>query len=480
MTFQLKADLVGAVKFTDLSNADFVFDALLEQDILEYIRTELNGQFTHARKVADEGIEAAQSKLTQAEKTYNDAIDKAQSGLDAAYNQWKAKSDNVHKDADRVIQGYNAEIKRLQDDIDRTKRDFDNAMTAAEKAVDHADRERAQKLADARHGVDDAEREMVAKIKSAQAGVDRAQADMDRAFGSAHDAIEAARRKVQGFQSQIDALNATLTDYRNAPAYQFWKKLAIGGLETAVLTVEGFRAGADFVLQRAEDVLTSASYLAKETTLKRAHDALDYAQTAGTTAFDGAKALLRDADTASSAVLQGAKDTLEATRTGVEHTAFQGAVSALQAYKEANTAAFNAAAAAIQGLEQGTEWVLYQAAKGTLATAKHATVGIDAAKKSLDIVKDSVQEALKLTQWIEQFGLEIVDIRSVHLSGSLRGIVGVDGKESKPLTTHVKGTIVSRDFTIDTEFDPRRTADFIAKVFEKYVLCYFWMSIILT
>ncbi|KAK7690711.1 hypothetical protein QCA50_005810 [Cerrena zonata] len=466
LLFQLRATLVGAVSFTDLSDADFLFDALFEQHILQYIHDHIMGQFDQARQAAEDGIDAAQKKVDEAEAAWKAGVDKAEADLDAAKKTWDQKNESVTTESNRIIDAYNKDIERLQNDITSAQRDYDTAMTNAQNAVDAANRDRAQALQSAQHAVDNAKREMNDAIDAAQRALDYAKRDFDAAFGSAHDAIESARRDVQSLQNQIDDIYGTIHDYQNAPWYEFWKKAALAGLYTAVGVLEASKAIADGVLQAAEAVLTSANYVAKETAFNGAKAALELARTTGQGSLDAANAALDLADTTSKGVLDAANGVLEATKQGVEWGVLQGAKEALSAYEVANEAVFRAATQALVDLMQCAEFLAYQAAKAALDVARAASVTLDAARGALEVARTVGAEALTIGKWVADHALEAFDIRQVHLSGSLRGMVGAGGSMAKPFTAHIEGVVASQHFSLDGKFDPSQTADFITYIFK--------------
>ncbi|TBU56241.1 hypothetical protein BD310DRAFT_931958 [Dichomitus squalens] len=466
LLFRLQATLVGAVSFSDLSDADFLFDALFEQHILQYIHDHIMGQFEQARQTVRDGIDAAQAKVDEAEAAWKAGVDKALADLDDAKKSWDAKNESVTAESNKVIDAYNKEIGRLQDAITSAQKDYDAAMTNAQNAVSAAQRDRAQALQSAQHDLDNAKRDVSDAIDAAQRDVDYAKKDFDAAFGSANAAIESARRDVQSLQNQINDLYSTIHDYERAPWYEFWKKAAIAGLYVAVGALEASKAIADGVLQAAEAVLKSVDFVAKETAFKAAQAALDAARETGKTAIDVAKTAVDVADKTSQAALDAANETLEITKQGVEWGVLQGAKEALQAYKVANDAAFRAATQALVDLVKCAEYLAYQAAKIALDAARAATVTLDAARAALDLAQRVGEEALEIGQWVADHALEAFDIRVVHLSGSLRGMVGAGGSMAKPFTARIEGVVVGQPFTLDGEFDLRKTADFITFIFE--------------
>ncbi|TBU39054.1 hypothetical protein BD309DRAFT_970509 [Dichomitus squalens] len=466
LLFRLQATLVGAVSFTDLSDADFLFDALFEQPILQYIHGNLMDRFEQARKTVRDGIDAAQAQVDEVEAIWKTGVDKALADLEDAKKSWDAKNESVTAKCNKDIDAYNKEIARLQDAITSAQKDYDAAMTNAQNVVSAAQRDRAQALQSARHALDNAKRDVSDAIDAAQRDVNYAKRDFDAAFGSANDAIESARQDVRSLRKQINDLYGTIYDYERAPWYEFWKKAAIAGLYVAVGALEASKAIADGVLQAAEAVLTSVNFVAKETAFKGAQAALVAAKETSKAALDMTKKAVDVADTTSQAALSAANEALEITKQGVAWGILQGAKNALQAYKVANDAAFRAVTQVLVDLVNCAENAVFQAAKAGLDAARAATVTLDASRAALDLAQRVGEEALKIGQWVADHALEAFDIRVVHLSGSLREMVGASGSMAKPFTARIEGVVVAgQPLTLHAEFDPRKTADFITFIF---------------
>ncbi|PVF92057.1 hypothetical protein CPB86DRAFT_819960 [Serendipita vermifera] len=418
LKFQLSAELIGAVKYDTLTDADLAFDGLLEQHILQYIHDQIILQFDRARQAAQEGLDAAQAKVDEAQQAVDEGIAKAQADIDAAFAAWGTKRTAVTAESQRVIDSYNANITRLQRDIDNAQRHYDQAMESARQSVASAQNDRARALADGQHEVDNAERKMVADIAAAQRAVNGAKADMNRRFGSA--------------QSEV------------------WKHGETAGLEAAKAVV-----------------LASKAYLGAQAALSTARGSLWAAERSGSISLQQSKNSLAAADLASQTALDASIATMNTFQSGSQFVALQGAKQALELYKQVNTAAYQVALTAIDGLMQSAEYLAYGAASGALVVAKGATTSLDAAKSALEVVREAESAALRVGEWVFSHLTKVFDIQVVRLSGSLRGTIGEDGKLSKPLTAHVEGLISGNHFTLDGEFDPRRTAGLITTILKR-------------
>ncbi|EUC61644.1 hypothetical protein RSOL_403850, partial [Rhizoctonia solani AG-3 Rhs1AP] len=472
LLFRLRASLVGAVSFKDLSDADFMFDAFFEQHILEYIHTQLTKQFAQARQAAKDGIDAAQKGVDEAEAVWKAGIDKAKAALDEKKKTWDEKNESIAPAANKIIEDFNREVTHLQNDITTLQKDYNKVMTDAQTVVNAAERDRAQALQSARHDVDNAKRKMVDDINAAQRDVDNAEREFNAAFGSAHNAIESARRDVQTIQNEIDGVYRTIREYEDAPGIQFWKKLAIPGLYVTIGTLEASKAIADGVLQATQAVLHSTNFLAGKAAFETAKGALVVAKGAGQVGLDLADAALIAADKTSQVSLDLANGALEVAKVGVEWGALQTAKQVLETFKEVHGDAVRAATQALVDLIKCAEYLAYEAATAALDLARSTTVTLDVARAALEVARGATDAALTIGQWVVDHALNAFDIHVVHLSGSLRGMIGADGSMAKPFTAHIEGVIVGQSFTLDGAFDLDKTADFITMIFK-----YLWDEI---
>lgn len=74
LLFNLNAQLVGAVSFGSLDKADFVFYALMEQHILQYVEDQIAIQFNAAKTASHAGFLKAQGDLSSAQATVDQRI----------------------------------------------------------------------------------------------------------------------------------------------------------------------------------------------------------------------------------------------------------------------------------------------------------------------------------------------------------------------------------------------------------------------
>ncbi|KAF8122693.1 hypothetical protein EV363DRAFT_1553609, partial [Boletus edulis] len=464
--FKLDAKLLGSIH-DRLSDADFSLYAELENDILDYIAQQIIEQFAAAKVAATEGLEAAEEKVSETQKLWEDAIADAEKRVENAQKEWESYERGIWSSSQPIIDNYLSEIPRLQGEVDKARKGYNNALEAAQRTVNQANQDRDAALATAQRNVDNAKRDIDRAIDGAQRGLDYAEADLSKAFGDANRAINSAQQEVWSLQNQIDDIKRTIDDYDRAPWYEFWKKAAIAGLWVAVGTLEASEAIASGALDAARAILKGSEYISKETAVDAARLTLEGARSTGKATLSAAQVALHAADETSKAAVDAAEAILQGVQNGVEFVAFQGAIEALKVFKEANKAAYEAAVAAIEGSMDSVAFIAFHTAKAGLEVAKGSTKVLDATKEALSLAEKASQSALSILQDVVKFGAKAVSIKTIILSGTFRGFLGIGGGNARPLSAVIKGYIAGQRFDIRAEFDLREPMKFITAIFKQ-------------
>ncbi|KZT52898.1 hypothetical protein CALCODRAFT_458663 [Calocera cornea HHB12733] len=466
LLFALNAELVGAVDFKSLESADFLFDALMEQHILQYVSDELNKQFDLAKQAAEEGVESAQKKVDDEKAKMQAAIDAAQKKLDAASATWTAKRNAVTKSSQATITNYNGNIAALQKKVSLAQAAYTKAQADAHNKLQSATNDRATKLAAAQHSVDDARNKMNGDITNAQNKVSSAEAKMQKDFGNAEHSIDEAQNKVNGLQNDINKCEKEISDLNHLSKFNP-KRAEVVKYGSQLAGYKVGKEAADKALDVAKAIIKGTGYVADQTAIKAAQGALDAAKSGGAITLSAAQETLKGVDTATAGAVKAAQASVDGLGKCSEAVAFTAAEGALAGFKRANDAAFAAATKALSEITGCAEKIAFDAATAGLDAAKHASIGLDAADGALKLAEDGGELALDAAKWAVDHAASLCDITVIHLSGSLRGILGLTGKVEKPLTAHVEGQAAGHAFSWDGTFDPRKTADFIKGVFEK-------------
>jgi hypothetical protein len=66
-----------------------------------------------------------------------------------------------------------------------------------------------------------------------------------------------------------------------------------------------------------------------------------------------------------------------------------------------------------------------------------------------------------------RFGAQAVNIKTIVISSTLRGTLGVGGQNSRPLSALVKGDLIGDSFNFTIEFNPSDTVAFVTAFFKK-------------
>ena len=286
-------------------------------------------------------------------------------------------------------------------------------------------------------------------------------------IGSAKRDLENAQREVNRLQSEIDAAQRDIDWCNSRPWWDLPAHAAVAAHVTRKLGLEAGRAIAWGALEIAKAVVQGAGFVAAEGAVTAAQAVLDAARETAKVGISVAQEGVNTADVISGAAVEAARQAVEAARWGGTYVALQGAREALRLYKDANEIAFKEARAAIEALATCLEFVAFEGAQAALDIAKQATAGLDGLQKALDIAKDVALVALNVAQWIADHLLELVDIRRIELGGSLRSMVGANGKIKKPFYVHVEYVLMGKEGTFYGEVDLRDTMSFILSLFEQ-------------
>ncbi|KAH9934494.1 uncharacterized protein BXZ73DRAFT_100684 [Epithele typhae] len=467
-TFTLSAGLDGYLaSYTSIEGADFNLDAMLQQDILDYVRDRVDAQFDIFRKSAEQGFDDAKKALQDEEDLATRQIDAAKEKLKEARDAWNRKYHEVVDAAQKIVDEYLKDISDLEQDIAYAQNAYDNAIRDAENAVQKANNDREAALRDARTALEIAKNTATAMINSAIDALNVVQDFLNRNFGYAVRDIEAAQEKVDGLQSDIDACQAHINWCNGRPWWDIPAHAAVVGYYAELAGLEVAKDLAWDLLEAAKAVVQGVEYLAASGAVELAKEALAAARKAAQDLIDAAQAGLTAADEESKEALDAAEAALEAVRYGVEYGALEAAKEALEAYKNANEAAFDAARDAIDMVEDCAEYAAFEAAQAMLDAAKAAAkTAIEGLKKALELAQQLEDVALEVGQWLADQALELVDIERMELSGTLRGMVGMSGKGG-PFSVDVRYILMGKAGSFHGTIDLSDIVSFIVSLFNQ-------------
>ncbi|KAK7047560.1 hypothetical protein VNI00_006328 [Paramarasmius palmivorus] len=453
LTFAVSAEMKGAADLHHLENLEFVLHALMEQHIIEYVVKQVNDSLEAAKEAADKGIESAELKVSKAKADMNKAIDKAQADVDEAYVAWKDYEKKVHKDSRKVIDDYKTTLTGYEGDLEKTRKRWDEKFVYAERKVREANVDRGAKMQAAEADVVKARKAWDDDIREKEVALEKAKEDLDRAF-----------EKVDSLQHQIDDINHVIQQYKDAPGYEIWKKLAIPGLYIAVGAVEASKYVAIGVLEACKGVLEAADYLAKEGAVQSAEDALELVRTGGDGLLIAAQKTLEEVDKDTQAIMEDAAKLLEGVRVDGD-AAIKAAEKVIEDFKVASADGLEAARDAVLKLADSVEWAEYQAATATLKGVKHVgSAAVDVANSALEAAKNAGDGVLEIAEDFFTTLEQAFNITSIEITADLAPFAG-----NFSFDAIIKGIIVGQQFTLELKLDLRDVYAFIRAIFLEVV-----------
>ncbi|EFX02389.1 hypothetical protein CMQ_2438 [Grosmannia clavigera kw1407] len=468
LKFDLHASMHGHLAFDrSLLDADFALEAELEQHIIEHIQTHLLEELKKAHHAPAAGIDAADKTLQTEKQKVEDSIQTAKKDVGDTCQTWESKQKEVTSTAGSTVETYQKEVSRLEDDVKAARNKYNEAVAAAEQDVKKANSDREEAMKAAKSDLEKAQNEATQAIAAAQKAVDDAQADVDRLFGAARGNIDAAEAKVQTLQKYMDAQWETVYAYETPSWYEAWKLALVPSLMVPIAALKAAKVIADGTLESAKAVLYSTEYVEKQTLLAAANSALEAAKATSDEAIEAASASMNAADETSRVAVSASTEAMDAARQGVAYGVLQSAILRLNDYKRHNEESYQAASQTVNELENCLEHVAHESAKAALSAVESAaTESIDVAQKALDEAHEAGDFALDIAGKIAEESLQTVDIRHVHISGSLRGLVTCDN--STPLQAHVEVVLLGHAMpVIDVTYDPKDSMALVTSIFEE-------------
>lgn len=116
------------------------------------------------------------------------------------------------------------------------------------------------------------------------------------------------------------------------------------------------------------------------------------------------------------------------------------------------------------------EYLAFTIAQAGVDFAVHATSLLDAAKGDLHLAEEESETIDTITEGIRQFKGEAIDVKSVVISGTLRGALGLGGEHSRPLSATVTGYALGAPFTEKVTLNPKDTVESVQTV--SFFVCF--------
>jgi len=161
---------------------------------------------------------------------------------------------------------------------------------------------------------------------------------------------------------------------------------------------------------------------------------------------------------------EAAKATLEAVKKGAELTAWQAAEDALVVADETGKAAIKVAQTSINTVGKSSVYIALEAAKGTLEAVKQgsAFAAFESANVALEAAKKGAGAVLDIAKFAAQHSGDLIDVRHVQLSASLKAI-----QKGDLFAAEIDMSVFGNTFKTNIDFDVQDVGKFIENLFKE-------------
>ena len=473
LKFTLHAAATGDFKdMQDLSKLDFVVEAHFEQDILKTLVAQVNTMLLAAKHAVDETADEANATLTKAEEAFVAEIDKAQKDLDAKKADWDKKNAEAQADAAKKQADIVAESQRLQKSVDDAKKSFDDFISGLEAQLTSVEQHMNNAIGAAEKDLTDAQTDWDGKVDGAQQKLSEAQAALTRDFGDADQALSNAEASLQSAQDSANSLNDDLD--RERQAYDeagFFAKVGkaavVAGLEVEQGVREAAVGVAEGVVEAARAIVDGPLYHAAQGLVSDAQTGLQSIRDASDTALQGLRNGCEAVRNREKPLFDAAKDALETAKNSCDQLGvWNVAKKALGDFESIKGMMLNMADKVLIAVESCAEKLAYDAAVIALSVAKANTHDLDLAKHAVSLVQEGADGLLRMGQYMVQKAGNFIDVESMDLSGSLRGLVD-DGDGGQPLDAKLKGVFMGKTLDLELKYKPGTATDFVKAIYEE-------------
>jgi len=458
----LKYTLTGASKGSLASPAslDFLLNSEFDNALTDYLRTTVTQKIQDAAKVSDSSISAVQKDLTEKEKAYKALYDPALADLTKKQAEADAFLKQCQQNLEAEIQKVDAAIKAAQSKVDSAKQSYNTAFSSAQKAVDDAKAKYDNAMRTAQEAVNQAQSRYNTAFNNAQNAVNAAKARYDSASASAINRLNDCQNQVNSLQRQINDTQYEIDHlgfWDSGKAVYLGPKLgglyvaketANGVLQAAKATVSGFTSGSEYI------ALTGANRV-----LEGVKTGGDYA------AFQTAQRTLQAVQTgAEYAAFQTAQRTLSGIQYGTQYAAWQSAEQALTLAQMSSRGTLMMAQSTLNNVGSSAAYLALNLARQTVEVVKNGTAAVayEQAKAYLQAAKLGAGALLNLSAYIASHSGDLVDVKHVSLSASLKDI-----QKGKLFKSSVDIAVLGKTYNWSLDFNVQDSKAFIENLFQK-------------
>jgi phage shock protein A len=447
--------------FNDLANFDFALTASFKNDLLDYISKNVVAKIDEAIKVVNLSIDEAEKEVNRAKEAYRKLYEPAYAELERAKKEADEYLKKCSSDVEKAKEDWKKDIEKAKSEVARTKQAYDNAFNKAKSEVARTQKEYEKDVDDARRKVEKAQNDYNSALNNARAAVDKAQRDYDRSFGT-------AQAKLNSAQREVDSLNRQIEDYKYKIKHAGWRdfyrvpdwSITLGGLYTAYGAATG-------TLQFCKGIVEGFRYASEYTVLESAKLALKGVQTTGEyAAFESSKATLEYVAKRgiSCIAFDSAKATLNGIQKTSEYTVWKAAESTLSAVETTGNAALNTAQFTLNNIATSVVYLAVKTAELSIIAVQKSSeaVAFDTAKLVLETARFGSEAVLLAGKYILKASGELLNIREITLSSSLKKIESGD-----LFKAYIKARSFGCDFDATIDFNIAKPFNFLEDVFKE-------------
>ncbi len=436
LKYEIQGESVGTI--TQPKSLDFKLLGEMDNDISNYLKTEVAARLHKAIETTDASLNKAQKDVDKAKKVYEAKFVPAQKALTKAQKDADAYLKKLTNNLNNEKAAYAKKLTAAQNEVKKAKGTYNTVLKKAQSDVTSAQKTYNSGVKTAQDAVNKAQRTYNNGIKTAQNSVNAAERKYNNSIGSAKRAVNSASRKCDKLKKHHYNYGTTLAAYG----------VAKGVLAAAKKFLDGIKYGVDYT-----------AFQSAKLALKTAKTGANY------TAFESAKLALQTAKTGVNyAAFESAKKALEGVRYGSEYTVWQGALQGLNSVKSAGEEAIAKASTAIDTIGRSAVYLTLEAAKQELKIIEKSTeaVAFDGAKAALEAVKLGADGVLKLAEYIAKHAGDIIDIKKFKISGSLKEI-----EKGNLFDAELDVALMDKDYHWSIDFNVKDVAAFVESVFKK-------------
>jgi hypothetical protein len=472
LTFELDANMRGGSfksGAAGLKALDFDVHAVMHQDILDYLITQVNTQIIAAKHSLDDGATTAQKTLDDAQKDFEGRLETAKKTLADAQIKWRALADPINDALAKETAADKVKVKQLTDDVTAKAAALKNAIDAASNALTSSKTNREIAMRAAQQHVIDVKADGDAKIDAHLRDLNKAKEDMQHRFGDADASLASAKRDVDAKQKDVDKAQR---DYDSAKHdldhAKVWEKIPKTAKVTEALaklgTYKGYLETAKGVLTGVQKTIDGPGYAAAKGSVNSYQQLVNDARTTANASLNTANLAVQETQHAQDQLVDKADNALQLVQSsGIEKHAADAATGLLKDYQIAEAKLLAKLSKAVDDLADTAEAAALKLAQAGLAVAQANTKDVDLARAAITEGAKASGQVMDAAGWMMDHTGNILNLRSVTLTGDFRGMaIG-----SSELSAQVVGTFAEHDINFAVDFTPGKGEEMAKRVFQR-------------